>query len=108
MAGIWNRVFKAFILAIALSVSIGPALGQLSYNRIVARLDSFMGDSPQANLLEGSDHLLYGTMSDVGSGINDGTVFRVNKDGSGYTVLWRFQGAPNDGNAPQGSLVQGS
>src|SRR5689334_21215348 len=108
MYGIWNRLVKALIVTMGLSVSIGPAFGQLSYNRIVPRLDLFMGDSPQANLLEGSDRLLYGTMSDLGSGNNDGTVFRVNKDGSGYTVLWRFSGAPGDGFQPCGALAQGS
>src|SRR6266581_1322843 len=40
-------------------------------------------------------------------GINDaGTVFKLNKDGSGYTVLRRFSGS-GDGSYPL-SLVQGS
>jgi uncharacterized repeat protein (TIGR03803 family) len=46
------------------------------------------GDHP-AGLMEGSDGALYGTTSQGGT--NDaGTVFKLSKDGSGYTVLHRF------------------
>ena len=39
-----------------------------------------------ANLCEGSDGALYGTARD-GGGYGGGTVFRLNKDGSGFEVL---------------------
>lgn len=36
-----------------------------------------------------------------------GTVFKVNKDGSHYTVLHRFPAMPGDGIAPWAGLVEG-
>ena len=71
--------------------------------------DPSLGAYPAGNLIEGREGALYGTMSSNGvpAGAN-GTVFRVNKDGSGYTLLWRFTNAPGDGAAPLGGLVQAS
>ena len=66
------------------------------------------GASPHAGLVEGSDGTLYGTTSGGGSGIGYGTVFRLNKDGSSYTVLHSFTGGPSDGSNPQGGLLEGS
>jgi uncharacterized repeat protein (TIGR03803 family) len=64
------------------------------------------GDHP-AGLVEGSDGALYGTTSQGGT--NDaGTVFKLSKDGSGYTVLRRFTGDVGDGRFPAGHLVEGS
>jgi uncharacterized repeat protein (TIGR03803 family) len=58
------------------------------------RLHSFgnpdqMGYGPTAALIEGSDGALYGTTSDDRGG--NGSVFRVNKDGSGFAVLHSFK-----------------
>ena len=60
------------------------------------------GSSPSAGLtLSGST--LYGTT--VGGGSSGaGTVFKVNTDGSGYTVLQNFDGG-RDGGYPQASLT---
>jgi uncharacterized repeat protein (TIGR03803 family) len=50
------------------------------------------GSEPTAALLLGSDGMLYGTTA--GGGAHDGgTVFRLNRDGSGYTVLRSFESA---------------
>jgi uncharacterized repeat protein (TIGR03803 family) len=57
-------------------------------------------------LVEGPDGTLYGTTALFG-GFGRGTVFKMNKDGSGYTVLRRFTGVDKDGNGPT-SLVKGS
>jgi uncharacterized repeat protein (TIGR03803 family) len=68
-----------------------------------------MGDSPIGQLIEGTDGKLYGTTSRTGNGFaGDGTVFRVNKDGSGFAVLWRFGTVPFDGSNSWAGLVQGS
>ena len=73
-------------------------------------LHSF-GDGPQdgrlpfAGVLEGSDGVLYGTTFDGGSN-SVGTIFRLNKDGSGYTVLHSFAQL-NDGSNPVTGLSQG-
>ena len=62
------------------------------------------GRNPQASLLEASDGLLYGTASQGGSGY--GTVFKLNKDGTGFGVLHSFSFA--DGANPRARLIQGS
>ncbi len=87
--------------------------------RTIYQLSLNDGLSPVAALLLGSDNLLYGTTSSgaasqVGS---TGTVFRVAADGSGYTVLHRFEpytvtnvlGAAinTDGAAPVAELIEG-
>lgn len=59
---------------------------------------SIGGDGRQSNasLFEGSDGALYGTTTYGGS--NDlGSVFKLSRTGSGYTVLHHFAGGPNDG-----------
>ena len=76
-----------------------------------AVLHSFIGGSdgenPEAGLIEGSDGALYGTTYFANSS-NRGTVFKINKDGSGYSVLHIFTGYPGDGQQPTGRLLQGS
>ncbi|MGA3008462.1 MAG: choice-of-anchor tandem repeat GloVer-containing protein, partial [Opitutaceae bacterium] len=75
-------------------------------------LHSFSGGtvdcgSPQAGLVQGSDGRLYGTASGGGGTYNDGAVFVVNPDGTGYSILYSFTGG-SDGADPQGSLIQGT
>ena len=64
------------------------------------------GLSPSAGLLEGSDGWLYGTASQGGT-MFGGTVFRLNKDGSGYETLHNFpmQGGDSD---PSSELLEGT
>jgi uncharacterized repeat protein (TIGR03803 family) len=62
--------------------------------------------SQPVGVLVGADGVLYGTTS--GGGIcNSGTVFRVNVDGSDYSVLHAFGANTNDGVTPLAGLVQG-
>lgn len=70
--------------------------------------------TPQGGLVEGRDGSLYGTTSNGGTGdcrgSSDqrgcGTVFRVNKDGSGYHLLHLFNNGREDGQEPAG-LIEG-
>lgn len=75
------------------------------------------GSQPQG-LLEGSDGVLYGTTRSGGvkggalaqyglDATGNGTVFKVNRDGTGYQVLRAFTGRDGDGFQPQAGLVEG-
>ena len=63
------------------------------------------GAGPGGTLLQ-SDSVLYG-MTRLGGTATNGTVFRINTDGTGFQVLHSFTAASNDGSQPFGSsLVQ--
>ncbi|HUS35878.1 MAG TPA: choice-of-anchor tandem repeat GloVer-containing protein [Verrucomicrobiae bacterium] len=63
------------------------------------------GQEPWAGLLEGADGKLYGAANTGGLHIN-GTVFRLNKNGSNYEVLHHFDGGIGEGYRPQGTLIR--
>ena len=62
------------------------------------------GGNPQGKLLEGVDGALYGTTYAGGSNFA-GTVFRINKDGTGAAALLHF--AYTNGSYPTAGLVAG-
>jgi uncharacterized repeat protein (TIGR03803 family) len=64
------------------------------------------GGTPLGGVIEGSDGALYGTTS-VGGTNNSGTVFKLNKDGSGFTVLRHFLSL-SDCRNPQAELLEAS
>ena len=71
----------------------------------------YRGDAayPFTGLVEASDGALYGTTAAGGLGAN-GTVYTINKDGSGYSVLYSFDIAATgtgDGHLPMAGLVEG-
>jgi uncharacterized repeat protein (TIGR03803 family) len=61
---------------------------------------------PEAPLVEGSDGALYGTSYAGGAGL--GTVFKLNKDGTGQTILHQFLGSVSDGQNPASGLLLAS
>jgi uncharacterized repeat protein (TIGR03803 family) len=64
------------------------------------------GKNPSAGVIEGLDGALYGTAR-KGSSADFGNVFRLNKDGTGFTMLRQFLGkAQNDGQEPIAELLQ--
>jgi len=63
------------------------------------------GANPVAGLVQASNGSLYGTTSGGGSS-GDGTVFKLDSDGSGYTVLHNFGASVADGQHPDAVLVQ--
>jgi len=65
------------------------------------------GATPFAELLRAQDDVLYGVTYSGGSG-DDGTLFRLNPDGSGYAVLRSFTGASQTPSNPYGGLIEGS
>ena len=75
----------------------------------LTRLHSFAdaptdGGQPQSRVLE-SGGVLYGTTT-VGGTSQAGTVYQINPDGTGYTVLRSFDGAA-DGGFLYGGLIEG-
>jgi len=62
------------------------------------------GSSPQAGVIESRDGMLYGTAQ--GGGLGFGTVYRMNRDGTGAVVLRSFNGG-TDGLSPQ-AVVEGT
>jgi uncharacterized repeat protein (TIGR03803 family) len=61
---------------------------------------------PRAGLLQGKDGRLYGTAEGF-EPYGYGIVYALNTDGTGFTTLYTFTGG-TDGDAPYGSLIQGS
>jgi uncharacterized repeat protein (TIGR03803 family) len=51
------------------------------------------GNTPLGNMVEGPDGRLYGTTTRGGGngGVGGGTVFRIERDGTDFTVLYRYQ-----------------
>lgn len=65
------------------------------------------GANPYAAVIRGSDGALYGTTYGGGT-YGNGTVFKVNTDGTGYGVLYNFSGTGGDGSQPRSPLIQGA
>jgi uncharacterized repeat protein (TIGR03803 family) len=64
------------------------------------------GTKPYAKLIQGTDGTLYGTTSEGGSGFS-GTVYKLNPDGTGFTVLHNFD-LSTTGGLPYAGLLQGA
>ena len=65
------------------------------------------GGKPFAALVEGTNGALFGTTF-TGGLTNQGTVFTLKKDGTGFAVLKSFTGTNGDGRFPCASLTVGS
>ena len=63
------------------------------------------GSTTFAGLVQGADGALYGTTY-YGGPTNAGTVFKLNPNGTGYTVLCGFTNLSDSAN-PRGGLIQG-
>ena len=63
------------------------------------------GSNPYGGLLIGSDGMLYGTTEKGHNGLGQGTLFRLNTDGSGFETLHTF-GGTNDGQDPVARLIE--
>jgi len=64
------------------------------------------GWSPRAPVIEGSDGALYGTCYQMKN--KDGTIFKLNRDGTGFTVLHSFGFDFTEGTKPAAGLLEGS
>src|SRR5208282_4028034 len=101
-------VLLALMLGLGLAW-VQPAGAQLTFQRIKSfGIPTQAAANPLANLIQGSDGTLYGTTTGSGTsfGGNFGTVFKLNTNGSGFTVLHTFTNSP-DGANPS-AVVQGA
>src|SRR5205085_8114656 len=64
------------------------------------------GANPGSGIIQGSDGFLYGTTQNGGSN-SFGTVFKLQKDGTSYTVLHTF-GGDGDGENPPDAVLEAS
>ncbi len=60
---------------------------------------------PQAELIKGSDGKLYGTTV-AGGSVRQGTLYRVNQDGTGFVVIKSFGSVTNDGQRPSAAVIE--
>jgi uncharacterized repeat protein (TIGR03803 family) len=81
---------------------------QLTFQRLKSfGIPSQAAANPFANVIQGSDGALYGTTGFGSPNVLEGTVFKMNTNGAGFTVLHSFTNYPNDGADPAAALVQG-
>jgi uncharacterized repeat protein (TIGR03803 family) len=88
-----------------------PGLGQAIY-KTLHTFGGQDGAEPRGPLTLASNGCLYGTTGHGGT-FDQGALFKINRDGSGYALLHSFMGtngnpALPDGTSPNGGLVQGS
>ncbi len=95
--GVW-------FLAVAAFVGLASASAQ-TYSSL-HEFQTYEGTTPRGSALLGTDGVIYGTTSSNGSFFG-GTVFRVNKDGSGFSVLYHFQNA-STGMNPGSGVTEGA
>jgi uncharacterized repeat protein (TIGR03803 family) len=62
------------------------------------------GGHPYGSLIASGEGTLYGMASEGGAS-DKGTVFKINFDGSGFSLLHSFAGGAGDGKYPYGSLI---
>src|SRR5262249_40190168 len=65
------------------------------------------GFSLNAGVIEGNDGVLYGATY-AGGTFGSGTLFKLNKEGTGYGILHHFAGSPTDGANAVVTLLEGS
>ena len=101
------RMFNSKALIIC-SVMLAATFARSAQTPIYANLHTFTGPdgaNPITELVQASDGALYGVCV-LGGTSNLGTMFRLNRDGSGFAVLHHF-GVPGDGAGPEG-LIEAS
>jgi uncharacterized repeat protein (TIGR03803 family) len=101
---LWARFFLALIIA-----SVGARTEAAVHYQ---QLKSFgfpekSERTPNASVVEATDGALYGTTYDGGTGAS-GSVYRVNKDGTGYQVIHHFGVNPGDGKNPYSKVLEGT
>src|SRR5215475_80338 len=101
---LWVRIFLALVFA-----SVGAHTEAAVHYQ---QLKSFgfpekSERTPDAPVIEGTDGALYGTTYTGGIGAS-GSIYRVNKDGTGYQVIHHFGVTSGDGQNPYSKVLEGT
>lgn len=104
-AVIWRKRFRlglSLISGAIFSAFLATGQAQTNYQQLLSfGPTALSGNQPRAKLMEGSDGWLYGTTFSGGIS-NAGTIFRVGKDGAGFSQIYAF----TNSDRPQGGLVE--
>jgi uncharacterized repeat protein (TIGR03803 family) len=98
-------VLRTAAHACALAMALAAFAGRSQSYSLLHKFQGDDGKMPWGGFVEFSN-VLYGTTRGIiyGPGVDNwGGVFKINKDGSGFSILRQFTG--NDGSHPQGKLV---
>jgi len=96
---------KHYALAAMLAFSLGlraPRAGAQADFQVIHEFDGVSGAAPYGHLIRVEDRLYGMTAGDTVG--NRGMIFSLRPDGTDYTILHHFEGQPNDGAWPHGSL----
>ena len=94
------------ILAVLCALLLGVANAPAQFNLLHSFLDAGNSDGsfPQYGAPTVSGSTLYG-MTVQGGSSDSGAAFKMNTDGTGFTLLHTFTGGGSDGSFPYGSLT---
>jgi len=95
-----------FLIAAA-ALALSAQMAQAQTHTVLKHfgiLSKVTGLNPRAPLVQGPDGTLYGTTSSLGGGDGYGTVFKIQPDGTGFTVVKCFTNSV-DGATPYAGLV---
>src|SRR5262245_1100259 len=99
-----TKQFFEVVCTVALVVAVAMPSRGATYSvlKSFGNLTNVTGLNPQAPLLVAPNGTLYGTA--LGEGSVGGTVFKLNGDGTGFTILKRFNNWL-EGASPYGGVV---
>lgn len=103
--GRWS--FPAVLLAVALCLGATTPQSAGSDFQVLKEFTTTDGAHPFSGLVEGTDGMLYGTTITGNNSSEDDTIFKINPDGSDFTVLLDFDEETTGGNC-WGGLLLGS
>jgi len=101
------RLLCSFCTLIVLLLFCGRAQAQGVYQQLKSFGFPQRAGANPSSLMPGRDDLLYGITPPVGD-LNGGTIFKVNKDGTDYGVVYAFGWARGYAEWPVGTLAQGT